>query len=377
MLGIGLGELEKFFSALEAPALGVHPEYCSRLRHRISKCSLCSEHCPTHAIEWTDSLKVAPDKCISCSICANVCPNEVFEARKPTNEEILTKVKSLLNERQEIIFRCGGIKGRVTDHSQENQSGSITVPCLARLDEAVLVGSVALGAKSVCLIHGSCDECECQPSYHVAEETVNNSNGILGLFGLSERIFISESANKLEEESAEPVKTSRREFFSSVARGTKETGAVLVSSVIESHTAQDDDKPKKVAKAELPTCVPMKRRLLLNFMRMLGTVTEKASETESPLFCQFEIDDNCNGCQMCAFFCPTGALNKFDEGEKAGVSFKISDCTACGLCQEVCYKGAVRLSHAIDFHKVINGDVAVLTMREGPFVFPWQLPGKD
>ena len=379
MLGLGFDQLEKLLSTLQAPALHVHPEYCSRLRHRISKCTLCSDNCPTRAIEWADTLKVDPDRCTSCGICANVCSNGVFEALKPTDGEILAKVKLLLDERQEPVFECERPKG--TNRAQEKQSGSIRVPCLARLDEAVLVGSVALGAKSVWLINGSCQGCEYESSRHVAERTVNTANGILSLFGLPKRLFFSKDKIEVEsvgERPVESVGTSRREFFRSMARGTQKTGALFVSSIIDSYTHRDADKPKKGG-TKLPTRLPTKRRLLLSTMKGLGSLTEKASEAESPLFCHFEIDENCTGCQMCAFFCPTGALDKVEEEGKASVSFKASDCTACGLCQEICYKQAVRLSHRIDLRKVIDGDVEVIIMREGSFVFPWQqqLRGKD
>lgn len=383
MLGFGFNQLEKLLLTLQAPSLGIHSAYCSRLRHKNSKCALCSDNCPTHAIEWMDSgdylnsLKVDPDRCTSCGICANVCPNGVFEALKPTDGEILAKVKLLLDERREIIFECEGPKG--TGRARERQSSAIRVPCLARLDEAVLVSSVALGAKSVWLVNGSCQGCEYEASRHVAEGTVSTANGILSLFGLPKRIFFPKDKIEVEpvgEKPVEPAGTPRREFFRVVARKTQKTGALLASSIIDSYTHRDADKPKKGG-TRLPTRLPAKRRLLLSSMKGLGSLTEKASEAESPLFCHFEIDENCSGCQMCAFFCPTGALDKVEEEGKAGVSFKISDCSACGLCQEICYKQAVRLSHRIDLRNVIGGDIEVIIMREGPFVFPQQLPGKD
>jgi len=367
MLGLGFDQLEKLLSTLQAPALHVHPAYCSRLRHKNSKCALCSDNCPTRAIVWADTLKVDPDKCTSCGICANVCPNGVFEALKPTDGEILEKVKLLLDERQELVFECEGPKG--TNRAQERQNSSIRIPCLARLDEAVLIGSVVLGAKSVCLISSSCKGCEYESSRHVAERTVNAANGILSLFGLPKRIFFSK--DKIEvvgEKPVESVVTSRREFFRSMARETQKTGTLLVSSIIDSYTHLDDDKPQKGG-TRLPTRLPAKRRLLLSSMKGLGNLTEET--IESPLFCHFEINENCTGCQMCAFFCPTGALDKVEEeGGKAGVSFKISDCIACGLCQEICYKQAVQLPHRIDLRKVIDGDVEVIIMRQGPFTFP-------
>jgi ferredoxin len=372
MLGLGFDQLGKLLSTLQASALHVHPEYCSRLRHKNSKCALCSNSCPTHAIEWTATLKIDPDKCNGCGICANICRNGVFEAMKPTDEEILATVKLMLDDGQAIIFACEGPKG--TDFAQERQNGPLIVSCLARLDEAVLIGSVALGAKSVWLVNGACQGCGYESSRHVAEETVKDANGLTSLFGLPKRIsFIREKidSHTIEERPAELASISRRDFFRNMAREIQKTGALLAGSVIASYTHHDADKPKKGG-TKLPIRLPEKRRLLLSSMKGLGSLTEKVSEAESPLFCHFEIDENCTGCQMCAFFCPTGALCKFEEEGNAGVNFKISNCTACGLCQEVCYKQAVRLSQSIDYGKVIDGDIEVISMREEPFLFPGQ-----
>ncbi len=345
---IGLSQFEKILSALQAPTLSVHPEYCSGLRHRLSKCNRCSDSCPTKAIEWTEGiLNVDPDRCTSCGICANACPNGVFEALKPNDLEILTKARLSLREQKEIVFECN-------PQGVDKQSNAIVVPCLARIDEGVLVGCVALGAQAISLSQGSCQGCKYEPSWHVAEETVNNANGLLEYFGLLKRIFFKRrEAEPLEERAA-----SRREFFTNLVQGVRKSGTVLACSIIDSF---EDEPPERVG--SLPTCLPMKRKLLLDSMRKLGNLTEET--IENPLFCQFEVSESCTGCQMCAFFCPTGALSKLDEEGKVGVSFKASDCIACSLCQEICYKDAVRLSHHVNLRKVISGNTDKVIMREG------------
>lgn len=345
---IGLSQFEKILSALQAPALSVHPEYCSRLRHRLSKCTRCSDNCPTKAIEWAEGiLNVDPDKCTSCGICANVCPNGVFESLKPSDLEILTKARLSLREQKEIVFECN-------PEGVDKQSNAIVVPCLARIDEGVLVGCVALGAQAVWLAIGPCQGCKCESSRHVATETVNSANGLLELFGLPNRILFK----RREAEPLEARMTSRREFFTTLTQEAKKSSALLACSIIDSF---EKEPPKRVG--SLPTCLPMKRKLLLDSMRKLGNLTEEIFK--SSLFCQFEVNEDCTGCQMCAFFCPTGALAKLDEEGKVGVSFKASDCIACGLCQEICYKNAVRLSHSVNLRKVISRDTDKVIMREG------------
>ncbi len=348
MLGLGFDQLKKLLLTLQAPALHVYPAYCSRLRHKNSKCTLCSDSCPTTALEWTgDTLEVDPDKCTSCGICANVCPNGVLEALKPNDLEILGKVELLLHEQKEITFECNPEGG-------DKKSSAIVVPSLARIDEGVLVGCFALGAQAVWLSQGECRGCKYESSHHVAAETVNNANSLLELYGLPNRV-------SFKRRGAEPLEiktTSRREFFTTLVQEAKKGGASFAHSIINSF---EEEPPKRIG--SLPTILPMKRKLLLYSINKLGK--PKSETFDSPLFCQFEVNEDCNGCQMCAFFCPTGALNKVEEEGKSGISFKVSDCTACGLCREICYKQAVRLSSHVDLGKVIDRNVAIIMMREG------------
>jgi formate hydrogenlyase subunit 6/NADH:ubiquinone oxidoreductase subunit I len=94
------------------------------------------------------------------------------------------------------------------------------------------------------------------------------------------------------------------------------------------------------------------------------------------LWAQFELKEGCTGCQMCAFFCPTGALSKIEEDGKAGVTFRISHCTNCRLCQDICYKEVVALSSDFDLSKVLDDAVDTLLMR-GANDAPWHALGVE
>jgi formate hydrogenlyase subunit 6/NADH:ubiquinone oxidoreductase subunit I len=113
----------------------------------------------------------------------------------------------------------------------------------------------------------------------------------------------------------------------------------------------------------LPAHLPVKRMLLLSCMLKLGKLSEES--IDSPLFCQFGVNDDCTGCQMCAFFCPTGALSKLDEDGQVGVRFKISNCTGCGLCQEICYRHAVLLSNHINLRDIMSMKSDIIDMPKG------------
>ena len=79
---------------------------------------------------------------------------------------------------------------------------------------------------------------------------------------------------------------------------------------------------------------------------------------------------------MCAFFCPTGALTKIEQGGKLGVAFKLALCTDCRLCQEICYLDSVMLSPKIDLNKVVNDTVDTFLMVDAESAL-WKLSPEE
>jgi ferredoxin len=360
---VSINQFGEVLSTIQAPALAVHPDYCSRLRHRLSKCTRCADRCPTKAIEWGErTLSIDPDKCTSCGICTSVCPNGVFEALKPHNTEILGRVKELLHQNKEIVFECN-------PQRVDREADTILVPCLGRIDEGVLIGCIALGARAVFLTPSECQGCQNESGLSVIQETVNNCNQLLGSMGLSEPISFRERVKTAEE----LKRTSRREFLASITQEAKKLGAEVASNMIDNLQKKI---PQESKKGSLPVCLPEKRELLLTAMSKLKKPADGVNRViESPLFCQFGVKEGCTVCQMCAFFCPTGALSKIDENGQFGLRFKVSFCTNCGLCQDICYKQVVQLSNQVSLTKVLSQSSEVVLMRERPVSLPWEQQG--
>jgi formate hydrogenlyase subunit 6/NADH:ubiquinone oxidoreductase subunit I len=164
---------------------------------------------------------------------------------------------------------------------------------------------------------------------------------------------------------------SRRAFFDLLVRETVKTTAVTVSTLFS-----EQDKPPVTSApvGKLPTCVPAKYQLLLSTLRRLPPQAKR--EWKSGLWAQFSVTEKCNGCQICAFFCPTGALTKIEQKDQVGVAFKTSLCSDCKLCQEICYRDAVRLSPTIDLNKVVNDTVDTFLMANKASM-PWNVPAEE
>jgi len=372
MLGLGLEQIADILSRLESQTISVHPKQCVRLRHRRATCTRCADACPTHAITWSESLQIDSDKCTGCGICATVCPSGAIEARSPTNVELLTQVQERAKEQAAVVFACP----KHLKAMESNGAHFIRVNCLGRLDASILVGAVAAGARSVCLMDGACAECPNTTGRAVAAQMAQTANALLQAWGLSPRIA---SVSQFAPESKTPTRVSastqgvsRRAFFDLLARETTKATAITIASVLGSTNAQE--KEEEIKKGELPTRAPVKQQILLKCLRRIGKPVVK--DWEGNLWAQFGFAVKCNGCQMCAFFCPTGALTKIEQEGKLGVTFKIALCTNCRLCQEICYLKSVTLSMTIDLNKVVDGTVDTFLMADAKAAF-WRLSPEE
>ncbi|MCI0478713.1 MAG: 4Fe-4S binding protein, partial [Anaerolineales bacterium] len=170
-----------------------------------------------------------------------------------------------------------------------------------------------------------------------------------------------------------PDGLSRRAFFGFLRRETLKVTAATVSGVLNAPETSSTTEAK-LPVGGLPARVPAKHQLLLTALRKIGKPVK--SEWEGGIWAQFGFTEKCNGCQMCAFFCPTGALTKIEQDGKLGVAFKLALCTNCRLCQELCYLDGVTLSPTIDLNKVVNDTVESFLMVDAESAL-WKLSPEE
>jgi formate hydrogenlyase subunit 6/NADH:ubiquinone oxidoreductase subunit I len=361
MREFGLKLIANLPDALEQRNTSLDRKQCVRLRHRRSTCSRCADACPTHAISWRDELEIDPGKCIDCGICAAVCPTGAWEAHAPTNAELLGQIKSRLIEGRPILFACS--------HCLETLSLSsadiLPVQCLGRLDESIFVGAVVMGAQAVTLLDGACADCPHSAGRAIAGQMMQRANALLASFGAPGRITLDPRRVVPEALQPRPAKPegglSRRDLFKFLTGRAIKTTAITVNSVLgdEDPSAQKEARPFT---GPLPAQVPPKRRFLFAALRRLGQPVE--TQWKDGIWAQFMVTEKCSGCQMCAFFCPTGALMKTEQAGKLGVTFNLASCIDCRLCQEICYRHGVTLSPGVDLQKVVSNEVDTFWMAD-------------
>jgi ferredoxin len=343
-------------------------EFCVRQRHRRSTCTRCVDVCPVGAITWDNGLEIDREACTGCGICAAVCPTAALEASGSSNDELLAQVQRAVERRGWVAFACPRAR-------QGGGAGApgLTVSCLGRLDEGLLVSAAACGAQSTWLVDGACEGCPQAVGRAVAGAALARCNALLEAFGVPARAaFRPDLPGALQagggNGSAEGV--SRRGLFKVLARETARAGQIGAGP---EQGMQARPEPRKTV-GDLPRALPSSRLLLLAALKRLGApvAAALAGEEDGP-FARFALGERCTGCQMCAFFCPTGALVKVEDEGRVGLAFRSALCTNCGLCRDICYRDAVVLDHQVDLNDVLAVSVDWLFVgdMEDP---PWKKP---
>ncbi len=329
---------------LSRAQLEVAPGRCLREYHRRARCRLCLDNCPDKAVSLDSGPEVDYSRCRCCGVCANLCPTGVFQLVEPSYEALVARARG-----QDIVeFGCA--------QSPPAVGGTVLVPCLGYLNEAVLV-AVAAGAAEIRLDVSHCEECRFEGGLAVAIETMRRANRLLSLFGLPDRIsaWVADRGNGKGNGNGGngDRRYSRREFLSYLGRGTRTAAA---GSGSPAATGDDGDAGRRPGL--LKPSLPEKRRMLLDHLNRLGPPFTGEAIIDGAPFAEVAIGDDCDGCGMCVSFCPTGALAWRDEGDRRALTFGTADCLACGLCREICPRDDVSLEPSVR-----PGDIVARTVR--------------
>ncbi len=119
---------------------------------------------------------------------------------------------------------------------------------------------------------------------------------------------------------------SRRAFLTMFTRDAKAAAALTVSSVLET---EKEMKPES-KKGKLPQRIATKRELMLESLKRIERTANPDFRSQRRMWATCHIKDNCTGCQMCVFFCPTGALSKVEEEGKRDWRFDLRGARAAG-----------------------------------------------
>lgn len=343
-----LGLLEQ----LQSADITVHQGRCAVVRNRNATCMRCAEVCTSGCISYDDNeLTIEPERCIGCGTCATVCPTCALEAHRPSDAELLQSCRAVCEAADgEVVVACERLLAAAD--GLYDPAKVVGVTCLGRVEESLLVTLAALGARRVVLVQARCAECEHASGFETARLVRDTALALLETWNNGMRIDLVEKLPSAVRRSGdEGYDASRRSFFSNVRDEAKSAAAVTADYAVKDALGVEEPPEPQFAKVgkdgTLPHFIPDRRGRLLAALGALGQPQDVLVDTR--LWGHVIIDpEKCSSCQMCATFCPTGAIAKYaDEDGSIGVTHRPVDCVKCRCCTDICPEAALELSDEV------------------------------
>lgn len=354
-----LGVLEK----MSSNAVTVRPARCAIVRNRNVTCGKCADACTSNCIHLEDgTIAVDASKCVGCGTCATVCPTCALETHNPGDLELLEDCQGKIVDGN-VTIACEQVINALGDVAKTGLIASVV--CLGRVEESLTSGLAAAGARSISLLCGNCGMCAQKHGRATAQLVCETSNVLLGAWGSDAKVeLVDETPGYLvaDGSSADACKDAIASYFQ------EERGASLVFA--EEPVQEDGDQEAEEAPVlrvmrdgTLPHFVPDRRERLLDNLAMIGQPGNTTVNTR--LWGYVVIDGTkCSSCRMCATFCPTAAIRKFDEEDGTfGVDHSPIDCVKCGSCRDICPENAIRLIDDVKSSFLMNGQLHHYVMR--------------
>lgn len=251
-----------------------------------------------------------------------------------------------------------------------------SVACLGRVDESLVAQTVAAGAREVVLACGPCEACAQRHGLATANLVAETANDLISAFGGQARISVREGlpaqvfeSNAAAAEFAERFEALRQQGCACAPLSAEGALAGKAGGVASSEggelaaSAQPGFVlPHVMRDGTLPHFLPERRERLLNALSEIG---EPQRPVNNRLWGAVVIDGRrCSSCRMCATFCPTGAICKFDnEDGTFGVMHFPGDCVKCGSCRDICPEDAILLLDEVKPNYLMGGEVHRYAMK--------------
>jgi ferredoxin len=371
----------KVLNSLQGTGIAVFPERCVVVRNRNAHCRRCAEVCDTGAISFDDGgsvgLTIDAEKCVSCGNCTSSCPTTALEARNPDDAELLRYATELIRERGLApVFACKPLLD--TQRDGYDRSRVIEVGCLGRVEETELVALAALVAScadALYLAYGDCMSCPLASGRLSADCMAHTTELLLEAWGYASPLRTCEGLptsvvldSRTSRHTEDVDGLSRRDFFAQLKEGAKAMATHAASNAIgneEAAVAPISSVTKVSNDGTLPQLVPHRHARLLEYLRFIGR--PQAEFLDTRLWGCLSIDiSTCTSCRMCATFCPTGAISRFDDpgpqGEM-GIEHRPAACVQCRLCEDICPSKALSIRSEVSLRELVGRKAVRFVMR--------------
>jgi Fe-S-cluster-containing hydrogenase component 2 len=408
-MSIGPSYIDDAWEALASDAVVVHPERCTKVRNRNTKCLKCADACTSGCISFEEGeLVLDLSRCVGCGTCATVCPTCALEAHNPSDVELKASCKRVLEcersagvEHPEVAVVCSQVKAALAGLLDEERV--VEVVCVGRMDESLLCELGAAGVEVVCLYAGACELCAQRHGLATAQKVIESTEALYEAWGLHARVAVSEGlpfdllnqgvdhaeaqqvygaffahgcactpVNEREESakaegeeasSSETQEGIKQESGASSERADETHGTGMRFYWESTHSRQVHKNLHVMKDGTLPHFVPERRNRVLEALTQLGSPQTHSVSTR--LMGTVAIDvEVCSSCRMCAVFCPTGAIRKFDDADGTiGVLHTPADCIKCESCYDICPARAITIQDGVSAEAIIEGREHRFTMK--------------
>ncbi len=342
-----LDHLERLLHRVGGAQATVETARCLREHSGLSDCHLCVKSCPVQSIDLGGGVHVL-NHCTGCGVCLTVCPVSAFDLNGAATGQLLSQVASRVRESSSLLMTC--------EQSADAPSADLILPCLARLDETLLLGALALGARQVHLTRGLCENCpylEAMPRYRRMLGRVRTWSRALP--GSSERIMEVEEGSRGQQERSTAMGPDRRAFFTWV----RSEGMQLVTSFFDDFS--QGFQGRRVAQG---ISLPLKNRILPQFLKKLGAEQRGVPYDPEGPFAELLLDEvKCNACEACVQVCPTGAIERAGGEDAFCLTLDASRCVNCALCLDTCIPNALTYRQGISLKRIALRDQEILVNK--------------
>ena len=181
-----LVDIVEVAEALESKAVYLASDRCVVVRNRHASCAKCADACPTGSVFAANNvLELDGEGCVACGACTTVCPVEALIPLRPLDEDLASSVASAVAATGgKAVFACARIASkRLADPAKYAE-----VPCLARMEESVLLGLAARGVEDIVLVDGTCATCKFRSNVPGIDATVASANELMAAQGSDVRV---------------------------------------------------------------------------------------------------------------------------------------------------------------------------------------------
>lgn len=356
------------FAGMDSAAITVRQARCAVVRNRNARCLKCADACTSGCIHLEGGLlKVDVAKCVGCGTCATMCPTCALEAHNPSDGELF-EACSRVRRGDAVHVMCRpcrqALAGLIDD------AAVAEVVCLGRVEESLLVNLVAAGVRSIRLVSADCACCAQAKGEECAQIVARSARDLLRVWGNKASIEVTCAVpDALVHDGIDGEAVARAlERASEGGFGNPPIKVAVADwddgrEGAERHEGERREVLRIMKDGTLPHFVPDRRERLLDGLTALGKPIGEV--VASRLWGSIAIDrSKCVSCRMCATFCPTGAIARFDEESGAvGVNHFPGECVKCGTCRDICPANAITLHDEAHPSNLIDGAVERYRMR--------------